>query len=688
MRYLFIFLSAFTFAQQSQSVDFKTIDASIGINPLKRNVIGTVIYTFEVKTTIDTIKIDAVKMGFSNVTINGKEVDFLSDDKNLLLYKGYKNGTNVLKLDYEAIPSQGMYFVNWEDLSNKKKFEDMNGQVWTLGQGKENSHWLPSFDDKNEKVIFNLNISFEKSYEVISNGILTDKTEKDDFLNWKYKMAEPMSSCQLMLAIGHYNSKEIISNSGIPMQFYYEKDDSTRVEPTYRYTKKLFEFYERELSVPYRWANYKEVPVKNFIYAGKGNTMVTLFSRRFMVDSIGFVDRNYVNLNANLLVRQWLDDFVTASDEKDKLLQEQFAAYYALLAEKDIFGQDYFYHQLIKISEQLSTGTIPEFDPEFMQQKGVLALHFIRDNVGSAKFNAAVKYFLLKSNWLNCSLDEFMAQVAVNSDFNTAYFKKKWVENAGLPHDDIKKMLEKNAFAKQYLQYQETPLSITENKIKILEIVNDPKVYFPVKTQFVYQSVSVPIEKKDYLLKAALKTNDIKIRQSVAYSLKSIPESFKADYETLLTDKSYQTQEDALMNLWTQFPEGQYKYLKQSAEWEGFLDKNLRIEHLFLAYLTIKDQGSKFKIYRELLDYIQNNFETDVKKNALEKLLLLDMNTEAVFLGLAYGTCSYQKSFNIYCKNTIRTLLQDFNNKVIFIKVRGELPIRERTQLQKLLSEK
>ena len=28
------------------------------------------------------------------------------------------------------------------------------------------------------------------------------------------------------------------------------------------------------------------------------------------------------------------------------------------------------------------------------------------------------------------------------------------------------------------------------------------------------------------------------------------------------------------------------------------------------------------------------------------------------------------------------------NNKVIFIKVRGELPIRERTQLQKLLSEK
>ena len=132
----------------------------------------------------------------------------------------------------------------------------------------------------------------------------------------------------------------------------------------------------------------------------------------------------------------------------------------------------------------------------------------------------------------------------------------------------------------------------------------------------------------------------------------------------------------------------QYKYLKLSAEWEGFLDKNLRIEHLFLAYLTIKNQDSKFKIYRELLEYTQNNFDTDVRQNAIEKLLLLDMNTEAVFLGLANGTCSYQKSFNKFSKDTIRRLLKDYNNKVIFIKIRGELGIRERTQLQMLLSER
>lgn len=688
MRYIFLFLTAFTFAQQSKSVDFKTIDASIGINPIKRNVLGNVTYTFEVKSIVDTIKIDAIRMAFYNVKINGIEVPFATTSKNLLLYKGFKLGINTLKLDYEAIPSQGMYFVNWEDVSKLKKFEEMQGQVWTLGQEKESSHWLPSFDDKNEKIIFSLDITFQKSFEVVSNGVLLDKTEADDFIKWKYKMAEPMSSSQIMIAIGHYNKKEIVSSSGIPMQLYYEKEDSIRVEPTYRYTKRIFEFYEKELNVPYRWTNYKEVPVKNFIYSGKGNTMVTLFPRTSMVDSIGFVDRNYVNLNANLLARQWLDDFVTSGEENDKMLQEQFAAYYALLAERDIFGENYFYYQLIDIYEKLNSEKIVDSDTDFAIIKGVLALHYIREKVGKARFNATVRHFLIKSHWLDCSLNEFLTEVTINSNFNNAYFKQKWVDNPNIPYQEIEQLLEKNAFARQYLRNKQSPLSITEDKTRILEIFNDSLVFYPIKTLLVYQSVAIPNIKRDYLLKAALKTKDIKVRQSVAYTLKSVPENLKPEYETLLEDKSYLTQEYALMNLWTQFPASRYQYLKQSADWEGFLDKNLRIEHLFLAYLTIKDQGSKFKIYKELLEYTQNNFDTDVRQNSLEKLLLLDFNTEAVFLGLANGTTSYQKSFNKYCKDTIRRLLQDFNNKVIFIKVRGQLDIRERTQLQILLSEK
>jgi aminopeptidase N len=42
---------------------------------------------------------------------------------------------------------------------------------------------------------------------------------------------------------------------------------------------------------------------------------------------------------------------------------------------------------------------------------------------------------------------------------------------------------------------------------------------------------------------------------SGAGTLPSIPAEFREEYETLLNDKSYQTQEIALYNLWNNFPE-------------------------------------------------------------------------------------------------------------------------------------
>jgi len=88
--YLLLFFTSFLFAQQTQSVDFKTMNASLEINPIKRNVVGTVVYNFEVKNEIDTIRIDAQKMTFTDVKINNQTVNFKENKKQLLLFEGFK----------------------------------------------------------------------------------------------------------------------------------------------------------------------------------------------------------------------------------------------------------------------------------------------------------------------------------------------------------------------------------------------------------------------------------------------------------------------------------------------------------------------------------------------------------------------------------------------------------------------
>ena len=174
MRLLFfLFLSFFSFAQQTSKVDFKTANGNISINPIEKKVFGSVKYVFEVKEAIDTIKIDGQKMTFTHVKINNREVKFLNSGKALHLFEGFKKGKNTVIFDFEAFPKQTMYFNgDFSRNSGSAQYDRrdvlqsavipsdvlpsaVEGQIWTQGQGKYTSHWFPSFDDVNEKVIFN-----------------------------------------------------------------------------------------------------------------------------------------------------------------------------------------------------------------------------------------------------------------------------------------------------------------------------------------------------------------------------------------------------------------------------------------------------------------------------------------------------------------------------------------------------
>ncbi|HMI06174.1 MAG TPA: M1 family metallopeptidase [Flavobacterium sp.] len=691
---LLLLLSQNIFSQ-IRPVDFKTINAAIEINPVKRNVVGQCTYIFEVSDKkIDTIRIDAVKMEFTEVKINGFKVKFANNKKQLLLYEGFRKGENTLTFNYEAFPVQTMYFVNWDFPKEDFKPEDIPGQIWTQGQGKYTSYWLPSFEDVNEKAVFNLDVTFEKSFEVVSNGTLLTKIPNGDNLTWQYRMKQPMSSYLVMLAIGHFEKKQTNATSGIPLYYYYENEDKNRYEPTYRYSRTIFDFFEKEIGVAYPWEVYRQIPVRDFLYAGMENTSATIFSRDFVVDSIGYNDRNYINVNAHELAHQWFGDMVTAQSGKDHWLQEGFATYYALLAEREVFGDDYFYNKLFNTAQQLreasKTDSIPVLNEKASSlsfyQKGAWALHVIRESIGREKFNLAVKNYLEKYAFQNVTTDDFLNEVANVSKFDTKAFKKQWLEGIKFPIAEAEELLQKSDLIKSYVELRDHPLAIETHKAELLKIMKSD-AYYPIKELILYQIVAKPFAVKQPILSAALKTNDLHVRQAVASTVETIPESFRKEYETLLNDKSYETQEIALFNLWKIFPEHRKRYIELSKYWIGFQDKNLKLLYLSLAYVTTEDKAERFGIYQELLTYTGTNYDSGLQQNALEKLLSLDLKTEDVLRSLAYGTGNHRWQFVKFSKDNIRKLLKEKKYRDIFIKIRPTLPIREKTQLQRLLEE-
>ena len=396
-RFLFIGLFGISaFAQQTNKVDFIKCNALVIPNPVEKSISGSITYEFKVKQAIDTIKIDAINMQFNEVFINGILVNYKNSGKTLDLFEGFKKGKNSVSFNYSAKPKQTLYFTG----------EGENLQIWTQGQGKYTSFWLPSFDDVNEKVIFNLSVEFNKNFQTLANGSLNriSINAKQGTKQWHYKMQKPMSSYLVMLAIGNFEKLFETSKSGTPLEFYIDKNDVDKFEPTFRYSRQMFDYLEQEIGVKYPWHIYRQVPVRDFLYAGMENTTSTIFAQDFVVDSIGFNDRNYINVNAHELAHQWFGDLVTAESSKHHWLQEGFATYYALLAERNLFGDDHFYDELNTYAEQLKrvakTDTIPVMNEKAstlsFYKKGAWALHVMREDIGPEKFQKAVKMYLKK----------------------------------------------------------------------------------------------------------------------------------------------------------------------------------------------------------------------------------------------------------------------------------------------------
>ena len=687
MKYLLLLFSFISWSQQTAKVDFTKCHSIVAPDHHLKKVVGAVVYHFKVLQPIDTIRIDAKDMNFSKVKINNKPVNFKSNKKELLLFEGFKKGNNSVSFSYTAFPKQTMYFTG----------QGETAQIWTQGQGKYTSHWMPSFDDVNEKVVFNLQVISPKNFVAIANGVLQKSMPVDQhFKSWLYQMQKPMSSYLLALVIGDFRNKVIASKSGLPLQFFIQPKDTAKFDATYRHSKQIFDYLEKEIGFKYPWQVYKQIPVEDFLYAGMENTSCTIFAQDYVVDDIGFNDRNYVNVNAHELAHQWFGDVVTAKSGKHHWLQEGFATYYALLAERVVFGDDYFYHQLYRTSLQLrnaaKTDTIPVLNEKASSlsfyQKGAWALHTIREAIGPKLFQKAVKSYLKKYQFKNVETDDFLAEIKkVAPNFDTEKFKKNWLEDYHFQTEEANALLKKNSFIQQLFETQQLrKKALTENKQRYTELLQSD-VFYPIKTEILYQLKDVPFAEKAELLSLALQTNDVKVRQAVAEFTGEIPVSFQSSYEALLDDASYDTREIAFMTLWKTFPENQAKYLEKAQHWIGGNDKSLRIMYLTFALLSADNQNNE-SLYAELVAYTAPTFESSVRQNAITNALSINPKDSAVLRNLVNATVHHKWQFSKFGRDKIRQLLKKEGYADLFQSILPSLSESEVIQLQKLLSEK
>lgn len=673
-------------AQEKSVIDFTKINAEILPIPESKEINGQATYTFELKAKTDSIFLDAVDMTIFYVAVNDKEIPFSNSGSRLGIKAPENLGQHELFVRYLTKPEQTVYSVHGNSIkkptilegpfSNNQiefhGFENPVVQVWTQGQGKYTSHWLPSFDDMTEKLEFDISIVADKGYEVIANGrLISVEPISDDRRKWHFDMMHPMSSYLAAFVIGDFEKKMVQSASGVPIELYYEPKDSLKVEPTYRYTKEIFDFLEEEIGVPYPWQNYKQVPVQDFLYAGMENTTCTIFSNQYVIDSTAFVDKNYVNVNAHELAHQWFGNLVTEESGEHHWLHEGFATYYAYLAEQHLFGDEHFYWKLYQTARTLhnlsengdgEALTNPNANSLTFYEKGAWALVMLKDKVGEEAFKNGVKSYLQKHEFKNVTITDFLKAMESSSNKVLTDFKFKWLESEDFPWEEVKNKLRTASENIDLLFKMEEDLTSTKSDdIDYMSYwKNSSSSQF--KANFIGRNHRVLPDK---ILNQAFDSEDIKVRQALAKSLLGISgtgvlnENLIAKYETLLSDSSYITIENALVKLWSNFPEKRGQYLNKTKGIVGLPNKNIRLLWLTLALITPDYKSTKKAIFLEELNaYTLPNQHFEVRQMAFQYLKDINALSDRSLVSLIKACNHHVWQFKKSSRNLLRELFE------------------------------
>ena len=482
-------------------------------------------------------------------------------------------------------------------------------------------------------------------------------------------MEKPISSYLLAVAAGKYDSKMVESKTGDLIKLYFKPEDSLKVEPTYRYSSEIFDFLEDEIGLAYPWQEYDQIPAQDFLYGGMENTGATIFSASFVTDSTGFKDRNYVNVNAHELAHQWFGNLVTESSGDHHWLHEGFATYYALLVEKEIFGEDYYYWKLYESAEQLKEKSdsgkgesllYPKASSLTFYQKGAWALHILREQIGDEAFRTGIKNYLELYSFKNVTTDNFLAEMEAASGQDLSGFKQDWLEQSAFKASQSLESLKKSEFITNYLNIAALRENSLDQKFEYLEEALQFPVNDYIGQEAVHQLAGLQSEQASSLYKIAFDSNNIFVRQAIALTMKNIPEELKAEFESLLEDESYLTNEAALYKLWEQFPEKRSEYLEQTRDLVGFYNKNIRMLWLTLNLVTPDyetDRNQEY--YEELAGYTETWRPFQVRENAFSYLFQLGAFNESSLQSLIKGTQHHTYSFRNYCRQLLTELLKN-----------------------------
>lgn len=538
-------------------VDLSHLKAEIlKIEPAKRYFETRTTYTFKtLRTHVDSLVFTSPESKITKVAINNMDVTSKRTGDKIIVFpkqplKYKAEYTIVFELN-TICSSNSPALTGWDDTTNTKR-----KQIW----GHNLNKLFPYMGIKHDMLTTELIVNFDSKYKVFSNGQrIMQRVNKDGTTTWHYVMNHEHYYGMLVFVIGDYDYKTFATDRGVPLEYWYYPDRKNTFESTYKYSKEMFSFFEKDMGLRYPWESYRQAPVIDCPFGGMETTTSTIYNDGMQCNEREFLDKNYINVNAHELTHQWFGDYTIYTNSQNVWVSESFATYFAKKFEQSQLGEDQY--QKIRDSELTRTleasktddypigskkGSIPRWYP-----KGSLVIDMMRYVMGEEEFKTFISYYLNKHKYAIVEWNDLKVAIRESTGQTLDWFFDEWINRGGEPIYKItyKQMDELNGERYTHISVQqvhETNALIGFFKMPIVSEVHYKDGSYDSSTTWVeneYTEITIPNKNKKEIAYVLFDPNRNIVKQ-VNFS-----RTFEELSAQLLTARNMIDRYDALLEL-------------------------------------------------------------------------------------------------------------------------------------------
>ncbi len=416
----------------------------------KESFSGSTTVSFDLSDASQALTIDLDKASITSLTVNGKAVTPQYNQWFITLAaQDLKAGRNTVTIAYTRLHS-----TNGEGLH--RMVDPVDGRVYTYSHFEPAAahQMFPVFDQPDLKGTYQITVSTPADWVVSSTTRETSVQDIDGGKRWTFPRSKKLSPYNFSMHAGPYKVWE--DNSGkYPMRLFARQSVAAQVSPQdwFKYTKQGLGFFDQYFGIPYQFEKYDQLLVPDFLYGAMENAAAITFAEgRFLhkEEMTAAQKQSLAGVIMHEMAHQWFGDLVTMKWWNGLWLNESFASFMGTLATAEATeftnawqgfysgGKQAAYVQDQRVTthaiETPVASTANAFDniDAITYSKGASTLKQLRHLLGEEVFRQGVHNYLVKYQYRNATLDDFIGSLGEAAQRDLSGWTKQWLYEAGV----------------------------------------------------------------------------------------------------------------------------------------------------------------------------------------------------------------------------------------------------------------